>query len=155
MCHSSIGIAIILSLATCAAKADDGATLRALVASHGLTFMADDIDRALSDEEIRPVVERVRGYLSFHGFKIGPKDPHVLIAELHDGNQSEVAHGLVLLGARQPEACRGRLIAHEATHFFLGRDHGRLPNDPEVEALANAMERLVVPEYLPNCGDRG
>lgn len=156
MGYSRIGLAIILSVATCAAaRSDDDAALRALIATHDLAFMADDVERALSDEEVRPIVEKVRGYLTFHGFKIGPTDPSALIVDLRDGNQAEVAHGLVLIGARQPEACRGRLLAHEATHFFLGRDHGRLPNDPEVQALANAMERLVVPDYLPNCGDRG
>ena len=156
MGYSRIGIAIVLSWTTClAARADSDAALRALIAAHDLAFMADDIERALTDEEVRPIVAKVRGYLTFHGFEIGPTNPHALIVDLHDGNQSEVAYGLLLIGARQPEGCRSRLIAHEATHYFLSRDHGRSPKDPEVEALANVMERLVVPDYLPNCGDRG
>lgn len=135
------------------AKADDGAALQAIVAKYGLASIADRIELLVAQDEARPIVEKVRGYLTFHGFKIGPTNPDILVVALRSGNQAETAHGLVMIGARAPEACRGRLIAHEATHFFLGRDYGRLSNDPEVEALANTMERLVVPEYLPNCGD--
>ena len=155
MGYSRILIAIILALTTCvAARADNDVDLRALIVTRDHAFLAGDIERVLTDEEVRPIVGKVRGYLIFHGFQIGPEDPRALIVDLRDGNQAEVAYGLVLIGARQPEACRGRLIAHEATHFFLSRDYGRSPKDPEVQALANAMERLVVPDYLPNCGDR-
>ena len=146
--------AFALVVATCSVATAQDIAVQALIAKYDVAFLANDIDRALTDEEVRPIIEKVRGYLTFHGFKIGPTNPDALIVDLRDGNQSEVVHGLILIGARKPEACRSRLFAHEATHFFLGRDYGRSSKDAEVEALANAMERLVAPEYLPNCGDR-
>lgn len=103
----------------------------------------------VSPAEVAAVANQVVEVLRRAGYDVEVGElPLAYIVRVDDGNVAETPGGSIRVDERLPIACRTRLLAHELTHIIVARSYGAVGRD---EALADAIEHLVVPDYQPGC----
>ena len=109
---------------------------------------ADDSE-TVAPAEVAIVANQVVETLRFQGFDVQVGDlPPAHIVRIDGRNTAETPGSSVRINDRMPEACRTRLLAHELTHIFIDRRYGAIADG---EAIARAVESIVVPDYQPGC----
>lgn len=107
------------------------------------------IAKRIDPGQVEQIATKVRAILSLQGFEPKSPLPYPAYSTKLIGYDGLVVEGSIIVNSDAPAECLTAIIAHEYAHIVLGRDYGMQPRESEI--FARQIERIVSPDYLPNC----